>query len=269
MPTTPKESKRLLELLISKRNLPFDEVLQIFTDSKGKLNRMSVTTVLNGLWVGDTFRLFDQSGSERSWRDDAVFDSPAEFTLRFNAIEGMENSIAKNVCDVIDDTNINEIAPKYRWAGLKRQEQLRIVGDREDAELLAERIRAFTHQFAFHLVSGRHAELAGLFSDRAAQGQALEALLKRMKNLEKEFGPFDYFDGVKVISVFNGDCADVTASAHMKLPKGVDRNEQRGWSQFQIISVRTPNGLYVHEYSVALSIIDRDRPRIPLLGEGN
>lgn len=124
--------------------------------------------------------------------------------------------------------------------------------------MLAERICAFAHQFTFHLVTGQHDRIRGLFSTRAAKGQTLDTLLTRIASLEKEFGPFDYFDHVEVIAVYNGDVDGVDASAHMKLPKGVHRNEQRGGARFQIISVRTPNGMAVNDYTVSLAVIEED-----------
>lgn len=265
MPTTPKEDKRFLELLISRKTLTFDEALAVFANKNGKINREAVIAVLNGLWIEDTFTLLNQAGEEVSWMDGEPFDSPSEYTLRFNGIAGKENKFAGRFCDRIDPSGITEIAPGYVWATMKRQEPLRIVGEcktgyvgEETAALLAERIRTFTHQFAFHLVTGHYDRIAGLFSPRAAKGQTLETLLTRIRNLEKEFGPFDYFDHVEVVAVYNGDVADIESSAHMKLPKGIHRNEQRGQSRFQIISVCTPNGMFVHEYTVSLDIIEED-----------
>jgi hypothetical protein len=257
MPTTPKESKQFLTLLMEKRTLTFQEAIAVFADKRGKVNRDNVTQVLSMLGIENTFSVLDQNGDE-VWIDDAMFDASEAYTLRFNGIDGFETNYARRFSDVIDGDKVCEIAPGCVWATMQRREPLRIVGDRQGAAELAERIRAFTHQFAFHLVAGRHEPIAGLFSTRAAKGQTLDTLLTRIANLEREFGPFDYFDHIEVVSVFNGDVAHLDASAHMKLPKGVHRNEQRGSSGFQIISVRTPNGMFVHEYTVSLSIIEED-----------
>ncbi|MFB1490337.1 MULTISPECIES: hypothetical protein [unclassified Thiocapsa] len=107
-------------------------------------------------------------------------------------------------------------------------------------------------------MTGLHDRIHGVFSSRATKGQTLDTLLTRIANLEKQLGPFDYFDHVEVIAVYNGDVADVDASAHMRLPKGVHRDEQRGDARFQIISVRTPNGMFVNEYTVSLAIIEEE-----------
>ncbi|WP_347259173.1 hypothetical protein [Methylocaldum sp.] len=264
MPFTPKEDKRFLELLISQRDVSLEDALKIFADRKGQIKRDAAETTLRFLQSPDLFSLVDAEGRSVYWSK-PVFDFPGNYRIRFNGIAGKENNLAGRFCDRIDPSGIEEIAPGYVWATMKRQEPLRIVGEctpgfigEESAPLLAERIRAFTHQFAFHLVAGHHDRIAGLFSPRAAKGQTLETLLTRIGNLEKEFGPFDYFDHVEVVTVYNGDVSGVDASAHMKLPKGIHRNEQRGLSRFQIISVCTPNGMFVHEYTVSLYIIEED-----------
>lgn len=264
MPFTPKEDKRFLELLISQRDVSLEDALKIFADRKGQIKRDAAETTLRFLQSPDLFSLVDAEGRSVYWSK-PVFDFPGNYRIRFNGIAGKENNLAGRFCDRIDPSGIEEIAPGYVWATMKRQEPLRIIGEcktgyvgEETAALLAERIRAFTHQFAFHLVTGHYDRIAGLFSSRAAKGQTLETLLTRIRNLEKEFGPFDYFDHVEVVAVYNGDVAGIHPSAHMKLPKGIHRNEQRGLSRFQIISVCTPNGMFVHEYTVSLYIIEED-----------
>lgn len=255
MPYTPKENNQLLGRLVAEGEMPLSAVFAIFGDPKGRIRRDALEPTLLQLQLGELFTLLDAEGGEIWWEDE-VFERPEDYRIRFNGIAGRESLIAKEFCDRIDAERITGIAPGYVWAEMRRREPLRIVGEQEGAAVLAERIRAFTHQFAFHLVTGQHDRIRGLFSNRAAKGQTLDTLLTRIANLEKEFGPFDYFDHVEVIAVYNGDVASVDASAQMKLPKGVHRNEQRGDARFQIISVRTPNGMSVNEYTVSLAIIE-------------
>lgn len=257
MPYTPKENLRFLDLLIAERELPLTGVIAIFADPKGRIRRDALESTLLHLQTGDLFALLDPQGQE-VWWEDAVFEHPDRYRVRFKGLTGAENLMAGRFCDQPDPQAITTIAPGYVWASVRRPEPLRIVGAQDGATLLAERIRAFTHQFAFHLVSGQHERIAGLYSARAAKGQTLATLLTRIGSLEREFGRFDYFDHVEVIAVYNGDVAGVDASAHMRLPKGVQRNEQRGDARFQIVSVRTPNGMFVNEYTVQISIIEED-----------
>lgn len=257
MPYTPKENQRFLELLVAERELPLPSVFAIFANRKGQIKRDAAEATLLGLQNGELFTLLNAEGHE-VWWEDPVFESPENYKIQFNSFTGKENLKAEEFCDPIDAERITEIAPGYVWATMRRGEPLWIVGEQEGAAVLAERIRAFAHQFAFHLVTGQHDRIRGLFSSRAAKGQTLDTLLTRIANLEKEFGPFDYFDHVEVITVYNGDVAGVDASAHMRLPEGVHRNEQRGDARFQIISVRTPNGMFVNEYTVQLGVIEEE-----------
>lgn len=255
MPYTPKENKIFLVRLIAERSLPFEEVIGIFADAKGRISRSKLEAVLTTLWVEDTFVLIDRDGREASWKQDAVYDSPADYVIKFQSIDGKENSLAARFQDRIDEQDVTEIEPGYCWAGVKRREPLRIYGRPADAMLLAERIRAFTHYFAFHLVSRNYAKIEELFSNDPRRGHIFDDFANRVANVEKEYGPFEHFDHVEVMSVNTGDTADSGGSEAMKLPAGVERGQRSGEATFQIISVYTPNGMFVNEYTVQLQII--------------
>lgn len=261
MATGPKEIKHLLDRLIERKHLRFDDVLAIFADKSGKVRQGAVQERLNWLSNDRMFVLLDQSGAEASWNEDAPFQSPAAYTLRFVGIAGREEVSARNFADIIDAQEIQETVPGYAWVGLKRRRELRIVGEQATATHLAERLRAFTHQFAFHLVTGQHERIATLFSPQAANGQTLETLLTRIRSLEAEYGAFDYFDHVQVIQVLNGDTSmvkDSDADVRMDIPKRIPRAAIRGWSEFEIISVRTPHGMPVHDMMVTLKIVEEE-----------
>ncbi|MEC5386594.1 hypothetical protein VVD49_12730 [Uliginosibacterium sp. H3] len=261
MATGPKELKQLLDQLIARKNLPFEEVLAMFAGKGGKFNQGAVMERLNFLWNKNLFVLLDATGQEVSWNDDAPYRTPADYTLRFVHIAGKEEVIAGMSADRLDLQDIQEVVPGYVWAGVQRRQELRIVGEQKTATLLAERLRAFTHQFAFHLVTRQHAQIAGLFSPHALKGQTLDTLLTRIANLEKEYGSFDYFDRVQVNQVLNGDTSavkDSDGNVRMDIPKAIPREAIRGWSEFQMISVRTPHGLAIHEITVSLKIVEED-----------
>lgn len=256
MPTSPKDTKRLLELLIERKTLPFQEALDILANKNGKLNLPAVMERMNWLWVADTFTLLNAQGEEVSFNEDTPYQSPADYTLYFNSITGRENANANIYCDYRDKNDYAEVEPGCIWSTMQRRDQLRIMGDLEGAETLAERLRAFTHQFAFLLATGQHEKMLTLFSSRAEKN--LDALLTRIANIEKEFGPFDYFDHVEVPIIFNGKFSTKKSLVHMDLPKTIKLEEQRGTGMFQIVSARTPNGMYVHDYTVRLYIIEEE-----------
>lgn len=261
MATTPKEIKQLLDSLIERKNLPFNEVLLIFADQGGKFRPGAVRERLHFLWNRDLFVLLDQIGEPASWDDDVPFQSPEGYTLRFLGIAGREEVYSEASADILDLNDVQQIVPGYVWVGLKRRSELRIVGEQATATLLAERLRAFTHQFAFHLVTGQHGQLIPLFSLKAVKGQTLETLLTRIRNLEAEYGPLDYFDHVQVIQVLNGDTSmmkDGDGNFRMDIPKSIPLEAIRGWTQFKLISVRTPHGVAVHDVSVMLKIVEEE-----------
>lgn len=259
MPTSPKDAKRFLERLELLKEVPFAEVLALFADKRGKTRRDSASALLNHLWVEDLFVLVDQDGASVSWNDDQPWARPDLHTLRFVGFAGKDANLASQRSDRIDPSDLNEIVPGYVWAGLIRRDSLRIVGDPAGATGMAERLRAFTHRFALELVAGRHEALAGRFSLRAAKGQTLSTMLERIANIEAEYGPFEWFDHVSVVKVFVGDVSGVgEAIAHMDLPKGVRRDEQRGQTEFTIASVTTPDGGTIYEYSIQLDVIEEE-----------
>lgn len=258
MATTPKENKQFLDRLINARSLSFGDAIAVFANRQGKINRDAVEATLNHLWIENLFVLHDASGNEASWMDDDPYDNQSDYTLKFVGVAGKENNFSKQYASRLREDDVAEIEPKHCWARMELSERLRIFGDRADAPLLAERIRAFTNFFAFHLMAKNHERIDGLFSTRSAKGQTLSTLLDSIAKVEKQYGPFEHFDHVEVISVYSGDISGVSASAQMKLPKGVKRSEQRGESKFQIVSVCTPNGVFVDEYTVGLSIIEED-----------
>lgn len=195
----------------------------------------------------------------QAWKDDPPWHHPELHTLKLVGFTGKDANLASLRCDRIDASDISEVVPGYVWAGLIRRDNLRIVGDVAGATRLAERLRAFTHLFALELVAGRHESLAGRFSARAAKGQNLSTMLQRIANIETEYGTFEAFDHVSVVKVFCGDVSGVVEPlAHMDLPKGVGRDEQRGQTEFTIASVMTPDGGMVYDYSIQLDVIEED-----------
>ncbi len=255
MPNTPQEDRRFYKLLRERQSVGFDEVLAVFTDRKGKLNLARTREQLNFLWVEDVFTLLGPAGEVVSWNEEAPYREPARYRLRFDGFEGLERNRASQNTDTL--TEITEVLPGFVWAYPQRRRELRVLGDQAAAAVLAERLRAFTQQFAFHLVTGQHALIAGQFSSRAAKGQTLETLLTRIANLEKEYGPFDYFDRVMVTMVFSPPFAPVKEKQLREdFPREIPDTDLRGHSEFEIVSVRTPNGMRVHEMTVMLRIVE-------------
>lgn len=256
MPYTPREAARLLDLLVDRGTLPFADVLAVYADANGRIDRARLRQQLHFLWVESVFTLLDVADQPVSWDDDAPFAAPEDFRLRLDGFDGRERNTASMQADRLDPRDISEVSPGYAWAYPQRRSELRIVGDVAGAAVAAERLRAFTQRVALDLVAGRHDRLAARFSARAAKGQGLDALLARLARLEKEYGAFEAFDRVEVSLVFCG--GGPVAARHLRedFPREVPDADLRGESAFQVISVATPNGLPVHEMSVRLRVVD-------------
>lgn len=256
MPYTPREASRLLDLLVDRGTLPFDEVLAVYADANGRIQRARVRQQLHFLWVESVFTLLDASGQPASWDEDAAFEAPSDFTLRLDGFDGRERNTASLQADRLDPRDISEVSPGYAWAYPQRRSELRIVGDVAEAAVAAERLRVFTQRVALDLVAGRHARLPARFSARAPTGHGLEALLDRLARLEKEYGAFEAFDRVEVSLVFCGGAPVPARHLREDFPRDVPDADLRGESAFQVISVATPNGLPVHEMTVHLRVVD-------------
>jgi hypothetical protein len=256
MPVTPKEQKDFLELIAAGKRLAFAEATAVFADKGGKLNPKTITPTLRFLWNEFLFEVQRADTSEEVRIDEALFEAPGDYVIQFVGFEGKENAIAENYADEIDHSDIDELEEHYCWAGVRARDILRIIGDQDEATLLAERIRAFTHYLAFNLVVRNDHKVDVLFSDKVAEKQSAAGIRSQIAALEKEYGKFDHFDHVKVITVYNGEHRDTKTSEDLPLPRGVDRAARRGRSTFNLISVHTPNGVAIHEYIVDLSIIE-------------
>ena len=257
MPYTPREAARLLDLLVDRGALPFADVLAVYADAKGRIDRARLRQQLHFLWVESVFTLLDPAGGEASWDEDAPFEAPEGYALRLDGFDGRERNTASMQADRLDPRDVNQISPGFAWAYPQRRSELRVVGDLAAAPVAAERLRVFTHRVALELVAGRHERLAGRFSARSSREHGLEALLARLAKLEKEYGAFEAFDRVEVSLVF---CGGAIPARHLRedVPREVPDADLRGESAFQIISVATPNGIPVHEMWVRLCIVDED-----------
>jgi len=83
-------------------------------------------------------------------------------------------------------------------------------------------------------------------------------MLEKIARIEKEFGRFGHFDYVEVITVYNGEHADVDTDASIPVPRGMDRSVRRGQSRLSLVSVSTPNGVAIYDYLLDLFIVEED-----------
>lgn len=259
MPTTPKEQQRFLYLLAREKTLVFTDVLQVFVNKNGKYTESAVDQVLNFLWNEDLFSCIHRDSGNETWLDDEMYRAPDDYLIRFNGFSGKDNLYSQRHAGEIDKTHIDKMARHYHWVGTKHRDVVRVIGDLKGSMVMAERVRAFTHYFAFNLITRNSEKLEAMFSSKIRDSQNAEAIYAKIDKLEKQHGvPYEYFDHVELIAVYNGKHGNSKVSEQMTLPPGVDRSARRGESSFKLVSVHTPNGVAVHDYIVYLCIIEEE-----------
>jgi hypothetical protein len=230
----------------------------VFANKDSNLNPKTIVPTLRFLWNEFLFEVQNVATGEEVRIDEKLFEAPEDYAIQFLSFDGKENELSGEHAGTIDDSDIDELAAHYCWAGVKARNVLRIIGERDDAMLLAERIRAFTHHFALNLVAGNDRVVDRAFSAKVSDKQSAAWMRTEIARLEVEYGKFEHFDHVKVIAVYNGEHRDTKVSEEMPLARGIDRSARRGQSSFNLISVHTPNAIAVHEYTVELYIIEED-----------
>ncbi len=237
----------------------FTDVLQVFVNKNGKYTESAVDQTLNFLWNEDIFSCIHRDSGKETWLEDEMYRAPDDYLIRFNGYSGKDNLYSERHAGEIDKTHIDKMARHYHWVGTKHRDVIRVIGDLKGSMVMAERVRAFTHYFAFNLVTRNAEKLEAMFSSKIRDTQNADAIYAKIDKLEKQHGlPYEYFDHVELIAVYNGKHGNARVSEQMTLPPGVDRSARRGESSFKLVSVHTPNGVAVHDYTIYLCIIEEE-----------
>ena len=236
-------------------------MLDLFSNANGKINRSAIAQTLLFLSMEDLFYIRKKGEKDLyfSSSSDEFFDSPEDCFIEFNNFENSEINSSEGYEGEIIRRDLDKISDHNYWAGIKKNGFLKIIGEPENATNLAERIRAFTHYFAFNLVSRNLDKVEALFSKHIRSEYSVELLEEKLAKQESTYGTFDFFDHLEVVSVFSGKNLDANVSSvAMKLPKGVSKKDRRGESTFQLISVYTPNAITIHSYYIDLGVIEEN-----------
>jgi hypothetical protein len=250
---SPAKQKQFLEYFLAEKSMPFSRVIELLGEGKGKKMQAVVSEALNFLWTENLFLVKAYNSDEEIWISDELFAAPDNYYLEFNTIEGRDNSGASVYQASICSDDIHPRSEHHRWVGLKQREWLTIIGDSENATLLAEKVRAFTQHFAFCLTSRNYEKAAQFVSQRVQQDVSADALAAKM-----EYGRVDFFDHVNVISVYNGQQGHITVNDQLRLPPGVRREQRRGEASVKLISVYTPTGIAIHTNTLTLGVIEEE-----------
>jgi hypothetical protein len=205
----------------------------------------------------DLFEIVDRESGEVVPIKEYVFESPESYDIRLIGFEGKENNLAElHVGKILGlGFQSRKIDDSF---DIRAPRALRICGDRDGALLLAERIRSFTHRFAIDLITDNRTQVEAAFSKNINSKYSAGAMLEKIARLERDFGRFAHFDYVEVITVYNGEHADIDKEESIPVPRGMGRSVRRGQSRLSLVSVWTPNGVAIYEYLLDLFIIEED-----------
>ena len=256
---SPAEQKAFLDALFARGALPFEDVV-LLLGRRGKSPPFAaLSQALEFLRNERLFRIVHAETGQEVALDEAVFAQADRHALHLLGIEEKECLMAREHAPRIIADKVDVIEDKHRWASVEARNFVKIVGDPEMAMPMVERIRAFTHRFAWLLACRRFEAAAGLISGSIREAWTAEGLRLKIESLEKDYGEFECFDRIEVEGVYCGDQAGVNILNQMKLPKGIKRAQRRGEGRFELVSVSTPNGLAIHCVDVRIAIIDESQ----------
>lgn len=253
----PRQHKAFLEKLYVEQSMPLAEAVRLFSSGKAP-SFDEFSQAINFLWVEDLFSIRKKDSSDEVWLDKAMLKQPDDYVIALKSIAGKDRNIAEGYKSRILDNEVNVFSDKLCWASLKPKGHLKIVGDRDGATNLAERIRAFTQYFACTLLARDFSRVSGFVSAAVAEQYPAEMLEQAMAHHESDYGRFEFFDHVRVECVYSGDQANVQINDQMKLPKGIATSQRRGEASFKLVSACSPNGIAIHSVSVVLAIVEEN-----------
>lgn len=251
------QARAFFETLLQQKEMLLSEVLTFFKRKNGSVDTAWADQFILRVHNGGALALVDSQGQVSAYSADAL-KTPEIYSLVLkNAAmldEGRDGGyLALGMPDFPVEDNPPEIHCTLEYHSL-----LRVVGEKQGAERLAERVRAFTHFFAWQL-SIKNLSVAASFFSRETLKQYDEFILaKKLQELEAVYGEFSYFDRVSVDTIYHGDGRNKKLFREMALPKSVNRDARRGESEFYLVAMHSPGGSMIDAVRIALDIIEEE-----------
>ncbi len=259
MAANPKEQKEVLDWLVRHGSCDLTKVLETFFSQSKKPNLQAAVIALRTLQGEGVFEVVDSNDTDAgglSIKED-MFNEPERYQLRLRGFLANDANISSmNKMEVGED--VEEIEPYYNMVTLKDYDVVNFVGDIQDCIVTCERLRAFTQYFASLLIRRELETAAQLFSSTVSDKFSVQWFEEKFTNLEAIYGRFDFFDHLRVFSVYAGEGSDKNFFDEIKLPKGVKRSARVGESSFKLVSVYSPNGVAIYDYTVSIAVIEED-----------
>ncbi|MGR8932059.1 MAG: hypothetical protein ACU836_15615 [Gammaproteobacteria bacterium] len=202
-------------------------------------------------------KLRNISNQEFEWFDEEMLRQPENYELVFNGYGQSEIEMSEVNKDVFA-SDIHEITKHRFQVAVESKSLLAVDGGEHEADTLLERARAFTHQFAYFIITRDYESAVDTFSDYLRSETDESELKSQIEKVEKTYGDFELFDHVEVINLYNGPDGWKSALDTDWWPQATDKKARRAVAGFQLGSLVTPGGVILEGYSMSLSIIEEN-----------
>lgn len=247
--------RAFFEALMIQREMKLTQVLEYFLKDNGQPDFAWACRCILEIHGGEALRVVDNDGNESSFVEECLAQ-PDTYTLMVKDIAALDSRVRSGYLVVADLRYPQDDAPPEYYCNLVFHETLRVVGEKAGAASLAERVRAFTHYFAYQLATKNLSSAESLFSSFISDEYSAFTLEEKLRELESRYGEISYFDRVTLFTVYHGKGRNKKLFREMNLPKGVDRDLRRGEAEFYLVGRHTPSGIMINAGRVVLGIIE-------------
>lgn len=247
--------REFYDQLLVRRSMPLPEVLTYFHKKNGKPDLEWVSQFIYSIHQGGALILEDGAGKQYEFSSEHLSEAE-KYTLVLKDV-GMLDSFTSGGYLALADLSFSvEESPPEIHCALQFHPLFRVVGEREGALNLAEKVRAFTQFFAFQLATGNVTKAAAFFSSSISDKNSVPLLRARLEGLESLYGNISHFDQVSLHTIYHGKGRNKKLFREMALPKGMDRDSRRGESEFWLVGMHTPSGAMMSGVRVSLGIVE-------------
>lgn len=244
------------ELLV-RRSMPLPEVLTYFHKKNGKPDLDWASQFIYSIHQGGALILEDGAGQQHAFSSEHLSEAE-KYTLVLKDIAVLDSFTSSGYLALADLNFPVEESPPEIHCVLQFHPLFRVVGEREGALNLAEKVRAFTHFFAYQLATKNVAKAATFFSSSISDKNSVPLLRAKLEELESLYGKISHFDQVSLHTIYHGKGRDKKLFREMSLPKGMSRDSRRGESEFCLVGMHTPSGAMMSGVRVSLGIVEED-----------
>lgn len=251
------QARAFFEVFLKQKEMPLSGVLMFFKRKNGSVDTALADQFILRIHNGGALALIDGDGNLSAYSADAL-KTPERYSLVLQNPGLLDEGCSGGYLALgVPDFPVEDSPPEFHCT-LEYHSLLRVVGEKAGAERLVERIRAFTHLFAWQLSNKNLSVVASFFSEAPAKKYDEPLLAEKLQELEAIYGEFSYFDRVSVYTVYHGKDRNKKLFREMALPKGISRDARRGESEFYLVAMHTPGGSMLNAVRIALDIIEEN-----------